>query len=294
MNPIKIVIPFAVWLVARALFQAVRNWRKSQITGEIGEKPSTAWASLVTIVTAIIFAWSLYFGARFFISGRELALIRWLVGCGLLAGAIDAVRIYLWPSPNEFRTRAFIGLLVGFLLSVAVWGFVVFLGSVPGSSHDAIRLVYPVKGAWRVVAGGRTGLTNYHHGNPVSQNYAVDLVLCGPEGASKGQPIYAPLTGVITKSIGNRPVGGDDADGNVIIIKAEDGTEVRMAHLEQGSVRVSEGDRVEAGQQIAACGDTGNADIAHLHIHAQRGANPVPMLFGSHRRFLVRNERFEN
>jgi murein DD-endopeptidase MepM/ murein hydrolase activator NlpD len=42
-----------------------------------------------------------------------------------------------------------------------------------------------------------------------------------------------------------------------------------LAHLQQGSARVSEGERVRLGQQIAAVGDSGDSLVPHLHFQVQ-------------------------
>ena len=42
-----------------------------------------------------------------------------------------------------------------------------------------------------------------------------------------------------------------------------------MAHLKPGSIKVSVGERVVAGQQVAACGNSGRSSEPHLHYHLQ-------------------------
>lgn len=55
--------------------------------------------------------------------------------------------------------------------------------------------------------------------------------------------------------------------GNTVLIDHE-GVIVALCHLQQGSVRVSEGDRVEAHDFIARCGNSGNSTEPHLHLQA--------------------------
>lgn len=77
-------------------------------------------------------------------------------------------------------------------------------------------------------------------------------------------------------------------------------TLVTLRHLKQGSVQVSAGDRVFAGQEIGKIGNSGDSGEPHLHIHAQRSGSdaaaldgdPLPMMFAN--RYLVRNARFES
>jgi hypothetical protein len=59
---------------------------------------------------------------------------------------------------------------------------------------------------------------------------------------------------------------------------------------EEGAVKAKAGERVKAGEEIAACGASGGADIPQLHLHAECSGRPVPMLIGSCRRFPIRGD----
>ncbi|MGW6309410.1 M23 family metallopeptidase [Streptomyces niveus] len=59
--------------------------------------------------------------------------------------------------------------------------------------------------------------------------------------------------------------------GNHIVLDLGDGTYAMYAHLKQGSVTVAAGDRVRAGQRIAACGNTGNSTESHVHFQLMDG-----------------------
>jgi len=73
--------------------------------------------------------------------------------------------------------------------------------------------------------------------------------------------------------------------GNYVAISLhENGTFVALAHLRAGSIRVSVGQEVEPGQQIAACGNSGNSTQPHVHVQAMDSADlsvarGVPMTF---------------
>jgi murein DD-endopeptidase MepM/ murein hydrolase activator NlpD len=43
-----------------------------------------------------------------------------------------------------------------------------------------------------------------------------------------------------------------------------------LAHLQQGSVKVAAGSRVQRGDELARCGSSGNSTEPHLHLQAQR------------------------
>lgn len=73
--------------------------------------------------------------------------------------------------------------------------------------------------------------------------------------------------------------------GNYVTISlAEGGSLVALAHLQAGSIRVSVGQEVVEGQQIANCGNSGNSTQPHVHMQAMDSedlsiARGVPMVF---------------
>ncbi|WP_308798935.1 M23 family metallopeptidase [Agromyces silvae] len=67
-----------------------------------------------------------------------------------------------------------------------------------------------------------------------------------------------------------REIGGAGrVIGNHAVVRLDDGSHLVYAHLKRGSLRVRRGDRVDAGQHLADCGNTGNSTEPHLHIHRQ-------------------------
>ncbi|MGH2962998.1 MAG: M23 family metallopeptidase [Solirubrobacterales bacterium] len=54
--------------------------------------------------------------------------------------------------------------------------------------------------------------------------------------------------------------------GNHVVLDLGDGVYSALAHLRRGSLGVAEGDRVEAGDPIAECGNSGNSTEPHLHF----------------------------
>jgi len=61
--------------------------------------------------------------------------------------------------------------------------------------------------------------------------------------------------------------GIDIIPGNHVIVRHADGVYSVSAHLKPGSIKVKAGDRVQAGQMIAAVGTSGNSTEPHLHFH---------------------------
>lgn len=75
--------------------------------------------------------------------------------------------------------------------------------------------------------------------------------------------------------------------GNYVLIATPDGDAVvGVMHLQAGTVRVRTGEQVREGQQIAACGNSGNSTQPHVHVQAMDGTDPwtargLPLVFRS-------------
>jgi murein DD-endopeptidase MepM/ murein hydrolase activator NlpD len=141
-----------------------------------------------------------------------------------------------------------------------------------------------------VITGGRSRLTNYHHNSPAAQNLAIDLVRDENNSPTEGQPVYAPATGTIETADDGYAPGSGPAEGNLIIIKTADNTDIWLAHLQQDSLTVIAGQPVTAGTAIARTGRSGSATIPHLHIHAQQNGHPIPILWKPKNQYLVRGD----
>lgn len=153
--------------------------------------------------------------------------------------------------------------------------------------QEPIAAQLPFEGAWVVVWGGETEFRNYHapHGG---QRYAADILLW-QDGSTAvapgtdnthyhafGQPYLAPVSGTVAIVLDDlediAPQGpGNPTDhlaGNHIVIETEGGF-VFLAHCMNGSILVQPGDSVQAGDVVAAIGNSGNTSEPHVHIHAQ-------------------------
>src|SRR5215216_4141711 len=151
---------------------------------------------------------------------------------------------------------------------------------------DPVAIAPPLAGEWAMLAGGRSSLLSHHYSTPNVRD-ALDFVQLvdgrGYHGDPKraeswygfGDPVLAPADGTVVSVSDIHPdepigeLGQTPSYGNHITLEIGNHRYAIMAHLEQGSARVSEGERVRLGQQIAAVGDSGNSLWPHLHIHVQ-------------------------
>jgi hypothetical protein len=66
-----------------------------------------------------------------------------------------------------------------------------------------------------------------------------------------------------------------EADGNSVVAKLDDGLYMLYAHLQAGSLKVEQGDRVKRGDPIGLVGNSGNSSAPHLHFHVMDGPSPL-------------------
>ena len=141
--------------------------------------------------------------------------------------------------------------------------------------------------------GGATKRTSHSWGLP-NERYAYDFLkaansrkensrgkrLSLSDFPSFGQPIVAPADDMFVRARdGQRdyPFPGSgavdmwcrDIRGNHILINHQQDEYSLLAHLRKGSVSVTVGDVVRAGEKIGECGNSGHSTEPHLHFHVQ-------------------------
>ena len=145
----------------------------------------------------------------------------------------------------------------------------------------------PVDGIWWVNYGGPTYLQNRHARIP-ARRYAYDLAIwkdggfaSGSGGTNEdfhafGQPILAPADGTVVAVLDgiedNRPGQANAVvhpAGNHLVIATPAEEYVVIAHLQQGSIRVQQGDEVSAGDLVALVGNSGLSAVPHVHFFVQ-------------------------
>jgi murein DD-endopeptidase MepM/ murein hydrolase activator NlpD len=111
--------------------------------------------------------------------------------------------------------------------------------------------LFPVQGPYTFGAdGSRFGAQRNGH---VHQGQDV--------AAADGTPVVSPRAGVVHWRA-YQAVGA----GYYLVIRADDGRDLVFMHLKEGSLTVAKGDRVAAGQRIAAVGNSGASEGPHLHF----------------------------
>lgn len=155
---------------------------------------------------------------------------------------------------------------------------------------DAWTQVYrlPFNGVWVVMQGGDTALVNQHMSVP-AQRYGLDFAKVGepdriirkPAGTTNedyyswGESVLSPVDGEVLAAVDafpDNPLGMRDAKnlfGNYVAIKTANDRYVFLAHLQHNSILVSRGQRVVRGELLGKCGNSGNTNFPHLHMHVQ-------------------------
>lgn len=158
-----------------------------------------------------------------------------------------------------------------------------------GTSASAQDLQLPFEGRWFVMQGGDTLNVNQHMA-VAAQAFGVDFAKVGGDGQrqltagtpskvedffSWGAPVFSPADGTVVLVVNDRPdnpLGTKDAAqpaGNHVVLRLSEGRFAFLAHMQQGSIAVKPGDAVRRGQRLGLCGNSGNSDFPHVHLHLQ-------------------------
>jgi hypothetical protein len=239
---------------------------------------------------------------------------------GLLRGRPSADR---WPASRA----GWVGLALRSAAALLCAGLALYALAGRRPPVDTVELAFPLAaGTYLVAAGGGNSLINPHletltleRARPYrGQSYGVDLVALDDWGlrasglAPKdpaayrifGRSILAPCAGDVVAStdgladLSPPTVDREHMAGNYVLLDCG-GPWVLLGHMQQGSVQVQEGERVEIGQPLGRVGNTGNTGEPHLHIHAQTpgpesmplGGDPLPIRLDG--RYLARNQRVQ-
>ncbi len=262
------------------------------------------WWSVLAIILLVAFllAWIVVFLTLGTVSIYAHALV--IPGIGFFTVPLmffGLLRtIFRPPALRRSRTIAF-----GALLFMGLFGTMPLFAP-PLSTDDwtpSTPWRLPFDGEWMTLAGGKEKDRNYHSSTP-SYRYGYDFTKV--EDGKKfhmdgkrnedffcfGQPVLAPIAGKIHDVENAQPdnVPGEVPPtatlGNFVIIEVNESEFAFLAHLKQGSVPVSPGDTVVAGQVIGECGNSGRSLEPHLHFHGQNSAKfpyaeSLPVVFAN-------------
>ena len=185
--------------------------------------------------------------------------------------------------------KVLLTLLVLVFLPLSVYNLM-FLPGIFAYPSDAQSYIIdlPVKGTWVAGHAGGSEDVNYHCAH-TAQMYAMDICKVDDNGniysgAGKevsdfytmGENIYAPVGGTIVAVVDSLPNVGivespetENPAGNHVVIEFEKERYVFLAHLDQGTIKVKEGELVESGEIVGQAGNSGNTSWPHLHMHIQ-------------------------
>ena len=188
-------------------------------------------------------------------------------------------------------------------LFAAILGLLFYL-RLATPTGPTIDIRSPVSGRWLVVNSPGSKVPS-HGVHAWAQTYAVDLVHDPADGSRPGfgwwpiarrpqdypgfdQTIVAPVSGTVVRALGGTRdhwsrtsplglvylalegvrelIGPPGVFGNHVVIQADDGVCVLLAHLRRRSLLVDRSDCVEVGQPVARCGNSGNSSEPHLHL----------------------------
>jgi len=160
---------------------------------------------------------------------------------------------------------------------------------------NSVPVLAPVFGTWTIYQGN-----NGKHTHKPPWQYALDFYITEAEqsfandGTSLedyycyGAPVLSPVHGDVARTYDrlpdNKPGEVDNVNnwGNFIIIRLAGGLYVLLAHLQQGSIKVKEGQHVTPGTLLASCGNTGRSPQPHLHLQVQQTAELGSATFPFH------------
>jgi murein DD-endopeptidase MepM/ murein hydrolase activator NlpD len=236
-----------------------------------------------------------------------VSAVLWYVGPSLLAAG--AVALLVAALVSSIRRR-----LTWSQRSIARLALLSALAAAPGlyriypSSHDgqpsATKFRLPLTGPVTIAWGGPGPDVNDHVVAP-DQRWGYDLLLTSGgrsfEGRGRsltdyfayGREVLAPADGVVHTVHDGEPdvaidgsAHGDDL-GNFVALRTAPEEFLYIAHLQPGSITVTPGQRVTAGEPIGRVGNSGKSTEPHVHLHLQDSphrhvGNGVPFYFSDY------------
>jgi len=224
-----------------------------------------------------------------------------------IGGGLRAV-VYLWVSvpattpPARLRHRLTVAAPSGDSTVTRI-----VEGGVVAVATSLATVAPPLKGGPWMAANGPDPLAGHRRalipvdGTPaIAQRFAIDYVKVDSAGKTfsgdrlknasyyaQGMEALAVADGivVVTKdSIPENipgansravPITLETVGGNHVIVDIGNGRYAFYAHLQPGSLRVKQGERVRRGQVLGLVGNSGNSTEPHLHFHVSDSPSPL-------------------
>ena len=273
-------------------------------------KTSAGWF-LATLAVGLYAIWAYFFVYWYVLS----VYLRWTpVIFFLVTATVSFFRRVPGSTSSHFTPAGWIGagVLVILIVVLGILDGIVIHGQFPNTK--TVDLEFPLRNGKYVVAhGGSSYLINYHVAIDEYVRYAMDIMQLDSLGRRAdgilpphlsdyvifGQEVYSPCAGkviVISDGVPDSPVFGSNPDhpgGNHVAIACDaEPVAVWLVHLEKGSIPVTVGQAVQAGDLLGIVGSSGSSSEPHLHLIAQEYENGnfgpgVAITF--HGRFLARN-----
>jgi len=149
-----------------------------------------------------------------------------------------------------------------------------------------IRFRLPFLGKWRC-----TQSNDGEHTHQGEWRHGLDFEVAGRNGQTFSGagteasdyhchklPVLAAAAGTVVNvvdHIPDNPVGHVNLEqnwGNLVLIVHATGLYSMVAHLSPGSIKVTEGQLVKAGQVLGSCGNSGRSPAPHVHFQLQGSA----------------------
>jgi len=171
--------------------------------------------------------------------------------------------------------------------------------------REAVVVAPPLRGDGWIVGNGCCADLTSHRGAllPVNgglyegERFAIDFIQIMPSGLLVtgpfeelssypffGDPVVAAAGGRVVTVVDGLPetppgavppMTATSAGGNHVVVDMGHGRFALYAHLQPGSVRVKEGDRVRVGQSLGLLGSSGSSNAPHLHFQLMDGPDPL-------------------
>ncbi len=176
----------------------------------------------------------------------------------------------------------------------------------PVGQKPALVVAPPLRGKDWVAGGGCCATISSHRGavlaidgkSYVAERFAIDFVQVNDKGrifdgpndqlssypyfgvnihAVAGGEVVATQDGLPEEVPGANPPGAtlENAGGNYVIVDIGDGHYAFYAHMQPGSLKVKQGDKVKAGDVLGLLGNSGNSSAPHLHFHIMDALHPL-------------------